>query len=152
MSYDSRPDTYEHIGEVRRLLLDAAGDLLRRAHEHDQSKLVDPELSMFNIYRPKLDEVEHDSPEYHEHLAKMGEALQHHYEHNSHHPEHYENGVQGMTLLDLLEMLCDWIAASGRKGDPLEPYITDGARKRFGYGDEIERLLLNTLNGPLRRI
>lgn len=146
MSYDSRPDTYEHIEAVRGLMLNCAVRLMRRAHEHDASKLVEPELSMFNEFRQKLDEAEHDSPEYRQHLVEMGDALQHHYRANRHHPEYFTEGVAGMNLLDLLEMLCDWIAAAGRKGDSPAAYILSGGRERFGYGDEIQRLLLNTLD------
>lgn len=145
MSYDSRPDTYEHIAEVRYRLNRVIRQLLTRAHVHDRSKLEEPELSMFNVYRQKLDEVEHDSPEYRRQLADMGEALRHHYAHNSHHPEHYPDGIAGMDLLDLIEMLCDWLAAAARKGDDVVPYIKGGAQERFGYGEEIKRLLLNTV-------
>lgn len=149
-AYDSRPETHEHIAQVRGLLMGVAHDLEMRAHVHDRSKLEDPELSMFDVYRIKLDEVEHDSPEYRQHLKEMGEALEHHYRENRHHPEHFENGIEGMNLIDLIEMLCDWLAASRRQGDDPEPYITGGGRERFGYGDEIERLLLNTIPAAQR--
>lgn len=149
MSEDSRPDTWRHIWQVQGLLYGAAMELLRRAHEHDQSKLVEPELTGFDYWRRKLDEVEHDSPEYKAHLKEMDELLAHHYEHNRHHPEHFDNGIHGMNLIDLLEMLCDWLAAARRQEDvPLNSvadYIRGGARERFGYGDEIEGLLLATL-------
>lgn len=143
---DSRPDTWQHIHDVQRLLLGVAGELAQRALEHDQSKLREPELSMFDTFRSKLDDVEHESPEYRRQLEQMGEALQHHYRANRHHPEHFEEGIHGMNLLDLIELVCDWIAASGRKGDDPRPYIRGAARERFGYGDEIERLLLNTVD------
>ena len=42
MSYDSRPETYEHIARVRLLMLKLAFDLIERAHVHDSSKLFDP--------------------------------------------------------------------------------------------------------------
>ena len=35
-------------------------------------------------------------------------------EQNRHHPEYYEDGIAGMTLVDLEEMLSDWEAASHR--------------------------------------
>jgi uncharacterized protein DUF5662 len=41
-------------------------------------------------------------------------ALDDHYAHNTHYPEHYPNGVDGMSLFDLTEMLMDWKAASER--------------------------------------
>jgi hypothetical protein len=35
--------------------------------------------------------------------------------HNSHHPEHYGNrGISGMDLFDVVEMMCDWMAAARR--------------------------------------
>jgi len=144
-TYDSRPDTHEHICEVRGLLLVAAQDLTRRAHVHDQSKLASPEVEVFDTVTPRLRELEYGSDEYKASLRDMGTALQHHYLHNDHHPEHHLNGIQDMSLLQLLEMECDWIAATKR-------HATGDIRKsiqlnaeRFGYGEEITRLLLNTV-------
>ncbi|MFC4639810.1 DUF5662 family protein [Deinococcus hohokamensis] len=143
--YGSRPETHEHIGEVRHLLLAAVGDLIRRAHVHDRSKLVSPEVEVFDSVTPRLRELEYGSDEYKASLKEMGTALQHHYKNNSHHPQFYENGIEGMDLLDLLEMICDWMAATKR-------HATGDIRKsiqlnaeRFGYGEEITRLLLNTV-------
>lgn len=149
MTYDSRPATYEHIAEVRGLLLTVAAQLIDRAHEHDESKLADPELATFNEYTPKLREAEYGSDEYKGYLAGMGEGLAHHYAANRHHPEHFADGVRGMNALDLIEMLCDWLAATRRvaNGD-IDRSITQN-RDRFGYGDEIETLLRNTLDAIL---
>jgi hypothetical protein len=48
----------------------------------------------------------------------MGDGLKHHYSHNRHHPEFFgEDGVDGMTLVDLIEMLADWKAATERHDD-----------------------------------
>lgn len=38
--YDSRPETYEHIGVVRSYLMGVVRELLDRADGHDASKLV----------------------------------------------------------------------------------------------------------------
>ena len=139
--YDSRPDTHEHIGAVRGLLLDACIELLGRSHRHDRSKLVEPELSIFNEFTPKLRDSTYGSDEYKQFLVQMGEGLKHHYAHNAHHPEHWKDGIHGMTLVDLLEMLVDWKAATMRHADgDLDRSITIN-RERFGYGDEIEGLL-----------
>jgi hypothetical protein len=77
--YDSRPDTYEHIAEVRGRLLNVAVMLIRRAHDHDASKLAEPELSVFNEYTPKLKDSTYGSDEYKSFLEGMGEGLRHHY-------------------------------------------------------------------------
>lgn len=47
-------------------------------------------------------------------VAQLGPATQHHNSHNAHHPERHPNGVEDMTLIDLMEMLADWKAASER--------------------------------------
>jgi hypothetical protein len=162
MTYDSRVDTYDHIGKVRFYMGRAIRDLQDRADDHDQSKLRSPEKEMFDEFTPKLAELEYGSPEYKAATQAMGSALEHHYAHNSHHPEHYEDGVRGMTLLDLLEMLCDWKAASERvksvrppmpaaPGRPEAPQYDSNIERsivlnqtRFGYSDEVCQILRNT--------
>ena len=46
MTYDSRTETYEHIGLVRRNPMVMVKELLDRADGHDASKLVDPERAI----------------------------------------------------------------------------------------------------------
>jgi len=142
--YDSRPETYEHIAMVRYYLLDLAMELLARAHIHDQSKLESPEVEVFDEFTPKLKDATYGSAEYQEHLTAMGDGLRHHYACNPHHPEHHERGIHGMDLLDLIEMLCDWKAATLRHADGDLGKSISLNRARFEYGDEIEGLLRNT--------
>jgi hypothetical protein len=157
--YDSRPDTYDHIGKVRRYLQAAVRNLLERGEQHDRSKLVEPELAAFDKYTPLLQHLEYGTDEYKASLKALGSTLEHHYAANSHHPEHYENGISDMSLLDLVEMLVDWKAASlrMRKPTPAAPgrpeapqYDSDFLRsialnqERFGYSDELRQILENT--------
>jgi hypothetical protein len=158
--YDSRADTRDHIKKVRLYLVDVAQRLLARGDDHDASKLVEPEKSAFDIATPKLANLTYGTPEYKQSLADLGAALEHHYAANSHHPEHYENGVAGMSLLDLIEMLVDWKAASlrMRKPTPAAPGRAEaptydpsnfGAsimlnQDRFGLSDQLTSILLNT--------
>lgn len=142
--YDSRPDTWAHIHTVQGFLTGIAELLLQRAHRHDQSKLRPPEVGVFDEYTPKLKHSTYGSDEYKQFLAAMGEGLQHHYAHNDHHPEHFAGGIAEMDLLQVVEMLCDWRAATLRHADgDLDRSITQNA-ERFGYGEEFERLLRNT--------
>ena len=143
--YDSRLDTHQHINIVRRYLKRVAFRLLNRAEVHDASKLDEPELSVFDEFTPKLRDSTYGSDEYKEFLARMGEGLQHHYAANDHHPEHFENGIADMGLLELTEMLCDWLAATQRHADGDIRRSIEQNSVRFGYGEEIKRLLLNTL-------
>lgn len=142
--YDSRPDTYAHIAEVRARLLTVACELIDRADVHDASKLVEPELSVFDEYTPKLRDSTYGSDEYKAFLTGMGAGLDHHYSRNDHHPEHHPHGVEDMDLVQVIEMLVDWKAATLRHHDgDLLRSIHQNA-KRFGYGEEFERLLINT--------
>jgi len=110
--YDSRPTTRDHIRRVRELLAEVEADLWARACVHDASKLNEPELSIFDEFSPKLRDTTYGSEEYKSYLTAMGEGLAHHYKANRHHPEHWPNGIRDMNLIDLIEMLADWKAAS----------------------------------------
>jgi hypothetical protein len=142
---DSRVQTYMHIHDVQQLLALVIGDLLGRQMVHDLSKLCDPEVSVFDEFTPKLAGTTYGSEEYKSFLVAMKPALDHHYAANSHHPEHYTNGIRGMSLLDLIEMLCDWKAATGRHADGDIRKSIEINQKRFGYSDELKQILLNTL-------
>jgi len=143
--YDSRVDTWEHIHAVQSYMGRIIRRLELRAHKHDQSKLLTPERETFDEYTPKLRDSTYGSDEYKAFLVGMGEGLKHHYEENDHHPEHFgDDGIAAMDLLQITEMLCDWKAATMRHADgDLTRSIMQNA-ERFGYGDEIKRLLLNT--------
>lgn len=144
IGYDSRPDTWEHIHQVQTCLGRVIKHLMRRSRDHDQSKLAEPELSTFNEYTPKLRDSTYGSAEYKAFLEGMGEGLRHHYEHNSHHPEHHPSGINGMSLLDIVEMLADWKAATLRHADGDLRRSIEQNKERFGYGDQLEHILLNT--------
>lgn len=142
--YDSRPDTYAHIVRVQELLAPVAAELVRRGIEHDRSKLHPPERDTFDAYTPKLKASTYGSDEYRSFLAGMGEGLAHHYASNRHHPEHFADGVSGMTLVDLMEMLADWKAATERHENGSLARSLDIQRDRFGIDDQLVRILRNT--------
>lgn len=137
-------DTFRHIERVRNLLDAAVTDLLRRGQLHDQSKLVSPEVEVFAEFTPKLAGSTYGSPEYEGFRKAMGPALAHHYANNRHHPEHHKKGVEDMNLLDLLEMLCDWKAASERHNDGniLKSIEINGTR--FHMSPQLVRIFENT--------
>ncbi len=109
--------TMRHIERVRNLLNVMVCELLKRGELHDQSKLDTPEVQDFTRLTPILAGTTYGSPEYNEAKSSMADALQHHYANNRHHPEHWKRGIRDMNLLDLIEMFCDWKAASERHND-----------------------------------
>lgn len=148
MSYtqtDCIRDTKEHISQVREFMLIFAQELIRRALVHDQSKLEAPELDVFTEYTPKLKDSTYGSEEYKTFLAEMQVALKHHYANNSHHPEHYDNGIRGMDLADIVEMMCDWKAATMRHTDGDITKSIEFNKTRFDYSDDLEQIFKNTV-------
>ena len=101
--YDSREDTLKHKAQVKKYIESMIVELKERAITHDDSKLQEPEKSIFDEYTPKLSSTTYGSDEYKQYLKEMQVALDHHYLHNRHHIEHFEDGIQGMTLIDLCE-------------------------------------------------
>jgi hypothetical protein len=138
--------TLEHIQNVRNLINLAIRELLHRAEIHDQSKLGDIERQTFVEFTPKLKASTYGSEEYHGFLKAMKPALDNHYACNRHHPEHFgEAGILGMSLIDLLEMLLDWKASSGRHSNGNIWRSIEINQKRFGYSDELKGILQNTI-------
>lgn len=80
-------ETMRHIEGVRNLIGLSVTELLRRAKEHDQEKMKDPEASIFAEFTPKLKTSTYGSPEYNQFLKDMKPALDHHYAVYRHHPE-----------------------------------------------------------------
>jgi uncharacterized protein YerC len=142
--FDSRIDTYEHIQLVERNMLDVIRQLLYRVQEHDRSKLTGIEKETFDRVTPNLRELTYGSDEYKAQLAEMGPALAEHYARNSHHPEHFVDGIRGMTLCDLIEMLCDWEAATHRHADGSLAKSIAINGSRFSYSQELRVILENT--------
>jgi len=147
--YDSAVDTAKHIKRVREFIGYMTSGLETAANVHDQSKLRPPEKEAFDIATPKLKGLTYGSPEYMAALKDLGLALDHHYKNNRHHPEHYVVdgiwGIWGMDLVDLTEMICDWLAASERHEDGDIIASIEANQKRFGYSDDLKQILMNTV-------
>lgn len=145
--YDSTSDTVKHILRINELLHKVAKDVLDRADKHDRSKLSPEEKNIFDEFTPKLKNATFGSDEYKSFLTSMGDALKHHYENNkSHHPDLLTNGILDMNLLDLVEMLIDWKAASERhaNGNILDSIMIN--KKRFNMSDDLVKIFLNTVD------
>lgn len=138
-------DTVRHIRKVQRLLRLVAVELLYRGEVHDASKIEPEEIDIFAVYGPRLKGLTYGSDEYKASLAEMGKALAHHYANNRHHPEFFPvAGVGGMNLVDLVEMFCDWFAATQRHADGDIFKSIDLNKDRFQLSDQLVRILRNT--------
>ncbi len=141
---DSKDETTAHILRVRELLYIVQNKLEERGFKHDLSKLQPPEKDGFDKVTGVLKGLTYGSDEYKTQLARLKPILDHHYAHNSHHPEHYPNGVDGMTLLDLIEMFCDWKAATERHADGNIEKSIQHNKGRFKLTDQLANIFENT--------
>jgi len=139
-------ETLAHIELVGRLLGNAIRELSLRASQHDHSKLKDPEFEHFVRHADSLRVLTYGSKEYKACLKRLKPALNHHYGVNRHHPEHFRGGVNSMSLIDLLEMIVDWYAATKRHADGDIWRSIEVNSKRFNVGKQLQMILANTVN------
>lgn len=137
-------ETIKHIWNVQKYMKIIVDALVNRAMKHDASKLESPEVETFTEYTPKLAKSTYGSDEYNSFLKEMNVALNHHYASNRHHPEHFSGGINDMTLVDIVEMLCDWKAASLRQNDGNLLKSIEINAKRFGYDAQLKQIFINT--------
>ena len=108
-----------------------------RAREHDQSKLMPGEFDGFVRINQTAREHPYGSDEYKESLAseKGPEGcITLHNLRNPHHPEHHRS-PKDMGLLDLIEMVIDWRAASLTYGQTSFREGLEIQRERFDFDD-----------------
>lgn len=105
----------QHVTLVQDNLHRVIDKLVKRARVHDLSKLNDDEFSGFVQINKVAREHPYGSDEYKASLKEV-DAVELHYSRNDHHPEFFDGGVNDMNLLQLIEMVCDWKAASETYG------------------------------------
>jgi ClpP class serine protease len=146
-------ETRKHQQEVARLLMTFATKLLERAAKHDDSKLLSPEREVFIKNNAKLKGLTYGSEEYKQCLADMKVALNSHYANNPHHPEFntvnffdggLESPVTGMHLVDVVEMLCDWMASTKRHADGNIAKSININEERFNISPQLSQVFRNT--------
>lgn len=142
---DSRPETYKHIIRVIELLQVMAGEILTRGPLHDKSKTEDPEKAIFDEYTPRLKGSTYGTEEYRGFLQGMSKGLEHHYANNPHHPEYHCRGINGMSLIDIVEMICDWKAATERHDDGDIMRSIGINAQRFSLSPQLVDILVNTV-------
>lgn len=107
-------DLIRHIAEVQGYLSEVTADLIQRGIAHDLSKYEEVEFDSFVETRPRFKNANYGTPEYKAITEEIRPAIDHHYSVNRHHTKFFKTGFAGMNLIDILEMLADWRAASRR--------------------------------------
>jgi hypothetical protein len=132
----------EHKQLVGRYLQRFISAMVERAIVHDFSKFSPEELAPYAKMLSRFEKAEYGSEEYIACCKGIKPALDHHFRHNTHHPEYYAGGLNDMDLFDIVEMVCDWIAASQRAGG--DTLRLDLQRTRFGIDDQLYGIICKT--------
>lgn len=134
----------KHIDRVKELIENAILELKYRAVNHDSDKLVSPNRECYHNVSKKLKGLTYRSQEYFDCIKELKPALDNHYKIHRHHPEHFEDMVDGMNLIDLLEMFLDWKAASERHQDGNILNSIKINKDRFKISDQLAKILENS--------
>ena len=141
MPSDFVKDLVDHKRRVAAYMQIVANELFARAAVHDNSKFSPEEFELYEQCFPNLQKHAFGSEELKAEYAKLGPALAHHFEVNRHHPEHFEHGIDDMNLLDVLEMVCDWCAASARSQTGIHAgLLVAYPLLRVGFAGQLHRL------------
>jgi hypothetical protein len=127
----------KHTRLVSFFLRQIARQLEDRADIHDISKFSPDEFSGFCQLdaRRNHQREEYGSKNY-EDGAKT-DAVKLHQSRNPHHPEYWPGGLGDMSLIDIIEMLCDWEAARlGLDTEQDTDKIWQMRQKRFNISDK----------------
>lgn len=144
-----RNNTFRYIG-ARHLVSTKVAmqcivcDLFGRAVIHDNSKFSPEEYEIYEQTFPELNKYGFGTEQFKAAVEKLGPALQHHLVVNRHHPEYHKNGINDMNLLDIVEMTCDWLAASSRSKTGIDKGL-EVNKERFKIGDQLFVIIKNTV-------
>lgn len=133
-----------HISRVRKHINTFVQLLLKRAINHDKSKLEEPEISWWKEM-DKEPRYPYGSEEYKQKIKRWDKVFKHHYKYNRHHPEHYDYGVSEMTLVDIVEMMCDWLGYKDTITISEALKVCDEQMRRYNIPDGIRQIIFNTL-------
>ncbi len=150
MPSDFLVDSIDHKRRVGLYLQKVANALFGRAIVHDNSKFSPEEYEPYDKAFPEFKKHAFGSEGMKAVYESISPALDHHFDLNRHHPEYFKSGIDGMNLIDVIEMVCDWLAASSRSKVDIHTGLLVN-KEKFGIDDQlfgiIERTVIE-LTGP----
>ena len=142
MDFDKR--LKQHKDGVKTYLEIISMLLNTRALTHDNSKSSDEE---YKYYKMANSVNRNDFKTYEEYMdyikPTLDKGLKHHYENNRHHPEFFDNGIDDMTLIDIMEMIVDWCISIKQNGKDLYKEIQYNFDK-YNVSEQLKKIIINT--------
>jgi hypothetical protein len=135
----------QHLDTYTETLRFFTCELFQRAVVHDNSKFSLEEFELYEAAFPYLQKYAYGSTEFKAELRKIQPAIEHHYAVNDHHIEFFWPGdIADMNLIQITEMICDWLAASERSQTDIKKGL-EMNKQRFGIGDQLLTMIGNTI-------
>lgn len=127
--------------------------LLDVAEQHDQSKFEEPERTGYIwitwMYYCKSQNI---SFQYPIHVKEsVFSAWNHHVINNRHHPEFHEN-PNLMLNLDMVEMVCDWMAVSHENKTNCMNWALENLDKKWSFSKSTKEIIFSTIKELEKRI
>lgn len=137
-------DTNDHISKVQAHMMDAVDNLQVRYLTHDMTKYSEIESKIYAKVVPLFKGKTYGTPEHKAVGDMLGPAWEHHLRHNDHHPQHHINGINDMSLMSIIEMICDWKAAGSR--DPNQDFRKSFSLncEKYGADAQLTNIIMNT--------
>ena len=146
--------TESHRNNVQQVMSVIENELSERADNHDNSKMEEPELSMFIEFLSQIKNYKYGTKEYNDFVA-TNDYCTHHFAYNDHHPEYFESGVYGMNLVNITEMFADWVSASTQRSNCSREEIMENITKlceKFKIDILLTQILVNTVDFVITRL
>jgi hypothetical protein len=121
-------------------------EVMRRGNQHDDSKYETAEFLPYSEVIEEFERHPYGSKGREKVYASIKPAVDHHLKHNRHHPEFFADGIEGMNLVDLLEMIVDWNAATQNHPKVPGDLMTSLhiATEKYKISPQLARILYNT--------
>lgn len=141
-----------HKNRVSKWIRHFSSILFNRSEEHDRSKLLEPEISLWK----KMDEeprYPYGTKEYKDKLKRHKHVFDLHYSKNRHHYEYFQIKYDNdkilidldIDLIDIIEMICDWLGYKDSISYSEASNLVKLQCERYGFSEELDQLILNTL-------
>lgn len=144
--------TISHKFYVFMFILSDCAKLMWRALIHDWSKFTYSESKGFIQVVHLLKTSKYGDETYQDCLKKLKPCLEKHYARNKHHPEHFVHDINDtftcmdkMSLIDLIEMINDWKAATKRHKDGDIVRSINQNKERFAMSNQLTNILKNSV-------
>lgn len=138
-------DIIKHRAEVQENISMICRRLEARGMAHDLSKFGEIEFDAFLSTRERFKKANYGTPEYDECVKAIQPAIDHHYAYNLHHTKHWPNGINNMSLIDIVEMVADWRAAERRSPDRTLKDTMEDAFKKYKIEGQLKQAIINTM-------